>query len=104
MRQPFIAAQLLRQARTAADAEASERPALSPAGRRVRRLRMHEGLKVVVGQRSASVALVIRSRSARMIRHGYQTASRIRWVRPNQRWSGTSGVDANAPMARNSTP
>jgi hypothetical protein len=57
MRQPFIAAQLLRQARTAADAEATRRrPAHSPAGRRVPRLRMHEGLKVVVGQRSASVA------------------------------------------------
>jgi hypothetical protein len=64
MRQPSLAAQLLRQARTAADAKASERPALS----------------------SASVAGVIRSsRSARMIRHGYQTASRIRRVGPNQR-------------------
>ena len=66
--------------------------------------RMSEALKTAADQRSASVALVTRSsRTARMIRHGYQTASRTRWVRPNHRYSGASGVDASPPTARNST-
>ena len=66
--------------------------------------RMSEALKTAADQRSASVALGIRSsRTARMIRHGYQTASRTRWVRPNHRYSGASGVDASPPTARNST-